>query len=185
MFEFIESFVSNIQEQFSLDNVILIIASALLLLSLFKFVNDLPSFQKIKLCFLKKTTISELSDAEENCKPYFNYAPIDLSKELSEPSFQEQFRQLDFYLQDQKVKNLAIFGSFGSGKSSLIKTYFNSSKFGRKESSDSVIYISLPDFEYENKTSDKQKNNFCPNQQDSIHERGTEPNLTNQGSSKI
>lgn len=185
MFEFIESFVSNIQEQFSLDNVILIIASALLLLSLFKFVNDLPSFQKIKLCFLKKTTISELSDAEENCKPYFNYAPIDLSKELSEPSFQEQFRQLDFYLQDQKVKNLAIFGSFGSGKSSLIETYFNSSKFGRKESSDSVIYISLPDFEYENKTSDKQKNNFCPNQQDSIQERGTEPNLTNQGSSKI
>lgn len=66
--------------------------------------------------FLKKTTISELSEAEENCKPYFNYAPIDLSKELSEPSFQEQFRQLDFYLQDQKVKNLAIFGSFGSGK---------------------------------------------------------------------
>ena len=185
MFEFIESFVSNIQEQFSLDNVILIIASALLLLSLFKFVNDLPSFQKIKLCFLKKTTISELSDAEENCKPYFNYAPIDLSKELSEPSFQEQFRQLDFYLQDQKVKNLAIFGSFGSGKSSLIETYFNSSKFGRKESSDSVIYISLPDFEYENKTSDKQRNNFCPNQQDSIQERGTEPNLTNQGSSKI
>lgn len=185
MFEFIESFVSNIQEQFSLDNVILIIASALLLLSLFKFVNGGPSFQKIKLCFLKKTTISELSDAEENCKPYFNYAPIDLSKELSEPSFQEQFRQLDFYLQDQKVKNLAIFGSFGSGKSSLIETYFNSSKFGRKESSDSVIYISLPDFEYENKNSDKQKNNFCPNQQDSIQERGTEPNLTNQGSSKI
>lgn len=43
----------------------------------------------------------------------------------------------------------------------------------------------MPDFEYENKTSDKQKNNLCPNQQDSIQERGTEPNLTNQGSSKI
>lgn len=185
MFEFIESFVSNIQEQFSLDNVILIIASALLLLSLFKFVNVVPSFQKIKLCFLKKTTISELSDAEENCKPYFNYAPIDLSKELSDPSFQEQFRQLDFYLQDQKVKNLAIFGSFGSGKSSLIETYFNSIKFGRKESSDSVIFISLTDFEYENKFGDSQQTNFYHNQQDSIQKRGAEPNLTNQGTSKI
>lgn len=185
MFEFIESFVSNIQEQFSLDNVILIIASALLLLSLFKFVNVVPSFQKIKLCFLKKTTISELSDAEENCKPYFNYAPIDLRKELSDPSFQEQFRQLDFYLQDQKVKNLAIFGSFGSGKSSLIETYFNSIKFGRKESSDSVIFISLTDFEYENKFGDSQQTNFYHNQQDSIQKRGAEPNLTNQGTSKI
>lgn len=184
MFEFIESFVSNIQEQFSLDNVILIIASALLL-SLFKFVNGVPSFQKIKLCFLKKTTISELLDAGKNCQPYFNYAPIDLSKELSAPSFQEQFRQLDFYLQDQKVKNLAIFGSFGSGKSSLIETYFNSSKFGRKESSDSVIFISLTDFEYENKFGDSQQTNFYHNQQDSIQKRGAEPNLTNQGTSKI
>lgn len=185
MFEFIESFVSNIQEQFSLDNVILIIASALLLLSLFKFVNVVPSFQKIKLCFLKKTTISELLDAGKNCKPYFNYAPIDLSKELSTPSFQEQFRQLDFYLQDQKVKNLAIFGSFGSGKSSLIETYFNSSKFVRKESSDSVIFISLTDFEYENKFGDSQQTNFYHNQQDCIQKRGAEPNLTNQGTSKI
>lgn len=179
-FDFLASFLSTFQKVFSLDNVIIIIAGWLIFSSTYKFVSRFSFFQNIKCSFWKKITKSQLSSAEEISKPYFNYAPIDLSKDISDPSLQEQFRQLDFYLQDEKVKNLAIFGAFGSGKSSLIETYFNSDKFERKENSDAVIYISLPDFEYEDKSGDEKLNNNYHKQHDCIHESGTEQNLNTQ-----
>lgn len=175
-FDFLESFLSFFQKVFSLDNLIIIIAGYLIFSSAYKFVSRFSFFQNIKCSFWKKITKPQLSSAEKISKPYFNYAPIDLSKDISDPSLQEQFRQLDFYLQDEKVKNLAIFGAFGSGKSSLIETYFNSDEFVGKENSDAVIYISLPDFEYENKSVDRQQNNNYHEQHDSIHESGTEQN---------
>lgn len=176
-FDFLESFLSFFQKVFSLDNVIIIIAGWLIFSSAYKFVSRFSFFQNIKCSFWKKITKSQLSSAEKKSKPYFNYAPIDLSKDISDPSLQEQFRQLDFYLQDEKVKNLAIFGALGSGKSSLVETYFNSDKFDRKENSDAVIYISLPDFEYEDKSGDEKLNNNYHKQNDCIHESGTEQNL--------
>lgn len=184
-FDFLESFLSCFQKLFTLDIFIIIIAVFLMLSSAYKFVSRLSFFQKIKLFFLNKITDTECHYNDEKSRPYFNYAPIDLSNDHSDPSFQEQFRQLDFYLQDQKVKNLAIFGAFGSGKSSLIETYFNSRKFRRKESSNSVIYISLPDFEYENNTSESQQNNFYHKKQEEINESGSEQNLNNQDTCKI
>lgn len=184
-FDFLESFLSCFQKLFTLDIFIIIIAVFLMLSSAYKFVSRLSFFQKIKLFFLNKITDTECHYNDEKSRPYFNYAPIDLSNDHSDPSFQEQFRQLDFYLQDQKVKNLAIFGSFGSGKSSLIETYFNSRKFRRKESSNSVIYISLPDFEYENNTSESQQNNFYHKKQEEINESESEQNLNNQDTCKI
>lgn len=184
-FDFLESFLSCFQKLFTLDIFIIIIAVFLMLSSAYKFVSRLSFFQKIKLFFLNKIIDTECHYNDEKSRPYFNYAPIDLSNDHSDPSFQEQFRQLDFYLQDQKVKNLAIFGSFGSGKSSLIETYFNSRKFRRKESSNSVIYISLPDFEYENNTSESQQNNFYHKKQEEINESESEQNLNNQDTCKI
>lgn len=184
-FDFLESFLSCFQKLFTLDIFIIIIAVFLMLSSAYKFVSRLSFFQKIKLFFLNKITDTECHYNDEKSRPYFNYAPIDLSNDHSDPSFQEQFRQLDFYLQDQKVKNLAIFGAFGSGKSSLIETYFNSRKFRRKESSNSVIYISLPDFEYENNTSESQQNNFYHKKQEEINKSGSEQNLNNQDTCKI
>lgn len=184
-FDFLEFFLSCFQKLFTLDIFIIIIAVFLMLSSAYKFVSRLSFFQKIKLFFLNKITDTECHYNDEKSRPYFNYAPIDLSNDHSDPSFQEQFRQLDFYLQDQKVKNLAIFGAFGSGKSSLIETYFNSRKFRRKESSNSVIYISLPDFEYENNTSESQQNNFYHKKQEEINKSGSEQNLNNQDTCKI
>lgn len=66
---------------------------------------------------------------------YFDYAPIDLideyksqeeSKNLNDDNstpYAEQFKELKSFLENDNVKNLAVFGSYGAGKSSFIKTF--------------------------------------------------------------
>lgn len=90
-----------------------------------------------------------------------------------------------FLLTRSESKEFSNFRCFWFRKSSLIETYFNSRKFRRKESSNSVIYISLPDFEYENNTSESQQNNFYHKKQEEINKSGSEQNLNNQDTCKI
>lgn len=70
---------------------------------------------------------------------YSDYSPINLKNEKHYLSFKAQ---LDSYLSNKNVKNLAIFGDYGAGKSSLLETYFSQ----KNKYSDSLIKISLPDF---------------------------------------
>lgn len=93
---------------------------------------------------------------------YFDYAPIDLideyksqeeSKNLNDDNstpYAEQFKELKSFLENDNVKNLAVFGSYGAGKSSFIKTFFNHFTVNNRRDDDEVIYISLPDFDYRN-----------------------------------
>lgn len=93
---------------------------------------------------------------------YFDYAPIDLideyksqeeSKNLNDDNstpYAEQFKELKSFLENDNVKNLAVFGSYGAGKSSFIKTFFNHFTVNNRRDDDEVIYISLPDFKYRN-----------------------------------
>lgn len=93
---------------------------------------------------------------------YFDYAPIDLIDEyksqeesnnidddISTP-YAEQFKELKSFLENDNVKNIAVFGSFGAGKSSFVKTFFDHFTINNKRYEDDVIYISLPDFDYRN-----------------------------------
>ena len=103
---------------------------------------------------------------------YFDYAPIDLIdknksqeeiKNLNDNNstpYAEQFKELKSFLENDNVKNLAVFGSYGTGKSSFIKTFFNHfTENIRREEDDDVIYISLPDFDYRTGSKNKKYSN--------------------------
>lgn len=98
---------------------------------------------------------------------YSDYSPKNLKKEKHYLSFKAQ---LDSYLSNKNVKNLAIFGDYGAGKSSLLETYFSQ----KNKYSDSLIKISLPDFSYavENKDDAKKNDNFSLNSKSNDHSEG-------------
>lgn len=87
---------------------------------------------------------------------YLDYSPVNLKKEKHYLSFKSQ---LDSYLSNKNVKNIAIFGDYGTGKSSLLETYFSP----KNKYSDTLIKISLPDFSYAEENNDyvKRNDNLC------------------------
>ena len=103
---------------------------------------------------------------------FFDCAPIDLIDEYGDITdkcrsggndytdksnpYTEQFEELKSFLENRNVKNLAVFGSYGAGKSSFLKTFFTHYTVNGRRDEDNVIYISLPDFKYTKK--DKRAN---------------------------
>ena len=95
---------------------------------------------------------------------YFDYAPIDLIDEYGDITdkcrrggndysdksnlYTEQFEELKSFLENRNVKNLAVFGSYGAGKSSFLKSFFTHYTVNGRRDEDNIIYISLPDFKY-------------------------------------
>lgn len=76
---------------------------------------------------------------------YADFAPIDLGEE------DEHYEQIKFALEDKNVKNLAILGAFGSGKSSVINSFFkNKAVYGSKIQPDEYVKVSFCDFDYVN-----------------------------------
>lgn len=76
---------------------------------------------------------------------YSDFAPIDLGED------DEHYEQIKFALEDENVKNLAILGSFGSGKSSVINSFFkNKAVYGCKIQPDEYVKVSFCDFDYVN-----------------------------------
>lgn len=74
---------------------------------------------------------------------YEDYSPIDLGKN------NVHYDQIKFALENEKIKNLAILGPYGSGKSSLIFSFFlNEKVHGKLVRNDEYVTISLPDFNY-------------------------------------
>ena len=65
---------------------------------------------------------SKQNTCPENCKrgPYYDFSPIDVCVDEDKSSYEEEFNQIKYALENDKVKNLAILGKFGTGKSSLI-----------------------------------------------------------------
>lgn len=77
--------------------------------------------------------------------PYSDFAPIDLGED------DEHYEQIKFALEDENVKNLAILGAFGSGKSSVINSFFkNKAVYGSKIQPDEYVKVSFCDFDYVN-----------------------------------
>ena len=95
---------------------------------------------------------------------YYDFSPINLKNEKHYLLFKAQ---LDSYLSNDNVKNLAIFGDYGTGKSSLIETYFSP----KNKYSDTLIKVSLPDFSFaaENIEYAKSNSNFCSNSEHKEH----------------
>lgn len=128
------------------------------------------SKQGVKSC---QNKIKRKTQNTDKGSKYFDYAPIDLIDEYKSQEeiknlndnnstpYAEQFKELKSFLENDNVKNLAVFGSYGTGKSSFIKTFFNhfTENIRREEDDDEVIYISLPNFDYRTGSKNKKYSN--------------------------
>lgn len=80
---------------------------------------------------------------------YYDFSPIDVCEDEDESSYEEEFNQIKYALENEKVKNLAILGKFGTGKSSLVSSFFKHKKINNKKISEKeYVTVSLADFDY-------------------------------------
>lgn len=157
IFEILSKFLSCI---FDVNHFIALLFCGCIPFVILNVLKLIKFFQrKNKFCQNKRKLKKQNNNVNST---YFDYAPIDLideyksqeeSKNLNDDNstpYAEQFKELKSFLENDNVKNLAVFGSYGAGKSSFIKTFFNHFTVNNRRDDDEVIYISLPDFNYRN-----------------------------------
>lgn len=113
-----------------------------IIFSILKLVNEHCPFT---------TENSKQNTCPENCKrgPYYDFSPIDVCEDEDKSSYEEEFNQIKYALENDKVKNLAILGKFGTGKSSLISSFFKHAQINNKKISEKeYVTVSLADFDY-------------------------------------
>lgn len=156
IFEILSKFLSYI---FDVNHFVFLIFFGYLVFRIISFLCKKFGFSKqcVKSCLNK---IKRKNKNIDKGSKYFDYDPIDLideyksqeeSKNLNDDNstpYAEQFKELKSFLENDNVKNLVVFGSYGAGKSSFIKTFFNHFTVNNRREDDEVIYISLPDFDY-------------------------------------
>ena len=131
---------------------------------------NLLLFATLVFCFslyfilYKKTNKHSNRDSVNEIQPsvtselYADFAPIDLGEE------DEHYEQIKFALEDKNVKNLAILGAFGSGKSSVINSFFkNKAVYGSKIQPDEYVKVSFCDFDYVNLNEEYTQNSQIKN----------------------
>lgn len=80
---------------------------------------------------------------------YYDFSPIDVCLDEDKSSYEEEFNQIKYALENEKVKNLAILGMFGTGKSSLVSSFFKHAQINNKKISEKeYVTVSLADFDY-------------------------------------
>ena len=97
---------------------------------------------RIKNIFKHEESDKSITEDDLN---YVDLAPID-----NIPKKSEYFNAFNIALKNDKVRNIAISGPYGSGKSSIIETYLKDNP----NVNDIAINISIASFESENKTKD-------------------------------
>ena len=79
---------------------------------------------------------------------YYDFSPIDVCLDEDKSSYEEEFNQIKYSLENEKVKNLAILGMFGTGKSSLVSSFFKHAQINNKKISEKeYVTVSLADFD--------------------------------------
>ena len=147
-------FLSKCYQQITTQDNILLIAVTFLIVLRLLFVCSRSIFVAVKMVL--EFIFSSLKRIFYKKFDYLDYSPVNLKKEKHYLSFKSQ---LDSYLSNKNVKNIAIFGDYGTGKSSLLETYFSP----KNKYSDTLIKISLPDFSYAEENNDyvKRNDNLC------------------------
>lgn len=80
---------------------------------------------------------------------YYDFSPIDVCEDEDKSSYEEEFNQIKYALENEKVKNLAILGKFGTGKSSLVSSFLKHAQINNKKISEKeYVTVSLADFDY-------------------------------------
>ena len=125
IFEILSKFLSYI---FDVNHFVFLIFFGYLVFRIISFLCKNFGFSKqcVKSCLNK--IIRKNKNIDKGSK-YFDYAPIDLideyksqeeSKNLNDDNstpYAEQFKELKSFLENDNVKNLAVFGSYGDRKS--------------------------------------------------------------------
>lgn len=96
---------------------------------IFERVKKIFSFIKY---FLKQNNCSEYAKRGI----YYDFSPIDVCEDEDKNSYEEEFNQIKYALENDKVKNIAILGKFGTGKSSLISSFFKHAQINNKKISE-------------------------------------------------
>lgn len=125
----------------------------------------LSYIKKIKeICKKGSSANNEKSSKKIDC-PYYDFSPIDVCEDEDKSSYEEEFNQIKYALENVKVKNLAILGKFGTGKSSLISSYFKHAQINNKKISEKeYVTVSLADFDYlKENSSDNIEENLADN----------------------
>ena len=113
------------------------------------FKSSIVKLVKEHCPFIKNN--SKQNPYSEICKrgPYYDFSPIDVCEDEDKSSYEEEFNQIKYALENDKVKNLAILGKFGTGKSSLISSFFKHAQINNKKISEKeYVTVSLADFDY-------------------------------------
>lgn len=125
---------------------------------IFERVKKIFSFIKY---FLKQNNCSEYAKRGI----YYDFSPIDVCEDEDKNSYEEEFNQIKYALENDKVKNIAILGKFGTGKSSLISSFFKHAQINNKKISEKeYVTVSLADFDYlKENSSDNIEENHADN----------------------
>lgn len=113
------------------------------------FKSSIVKLVKVYCPFIKNN--SKQNNGSEHGKRglYYDFSPIDVCVDEDKSSYEEEFNQIKYALENDKVKNLAILGKFGTGKSSLISSFFKHAQINNKKISDKeYVTVSLADFDY-------------------------------------
>ena len=96
------------------------------------FKSSIVKLVKVYCPFIKNN--SKQNNGSEHGKRgfYYDFSPIDVCEDEDESSYEEEFNQIKYALENEKVKNLAILGKFGTGKSSLVSSFFKHEKINNK-----------------------------------------------------
>lgn len=108
-------------------------------------------FERVKKIFSFTIFLSKQNNISDKDKigPYYDFSPIDVCLDEDKSSYEEEFNQIKYALENDKVKNLAILGKFGTGKSSLVSSFFKHAKINNKKISEKeYVTVSLADFDY-------------------------------------
>ncbi len=113
------------------------------------FKSSIVKLVKVYCPFIKNN--SKQNNGSEHGKRglYYDFSPIDVCVDEDKSSYEEEFNQIKYALENDKVKNLAILGKFGTGKSSLISSFFKHAQINNKKISEKeYVTVSLADFDY-------------------------------------
>ena len=113
------------------------------------FKSSIVKLVKVYCPFIKNN--SKQNNGSEHGKRglYYDFSPIDVCVDEDKSSYEEEFNQIKYALENDKVKNLAILGKFGTGRSSLISSFFKHAQINNKKISDKeYVTVSLADFDY-------------------------------------
>lgn len=125
-----------------------------------KIYSNMLCLKRIRIKYKKfKRRLIKYIDIENKSQKYIDLSPVDNIDKSN-----TYFEALDWAINNEKVKNIALTGSYGSGKSSIIQSYI------KKRPHMKYLNISLASFCEESIQSNEENNSLISFDEDKIEE---------------